>query len=273
MRSIIQGHEIDYPNNKVVPMSVLRRLLIVTSALIAFSSITQSAFAEASPQFDKAALKARFEKLGVAVLSVEPSMIEGVVEINTDNGVLFSSLTGESFISGTLYSLDEKGNYVDVLAERQAPLNAAKIDTFADEMIVYPAEDEKYVITVLTDITCGYCVRLHSQMSGYNQLGITVRYLAYPRQGPSGDVAENMAKVWCADDPAQAMSDAKINQKFDSKVADLDRCKQSIANQYNLGRELGISGTPAIFLSNGKLIAGYMPPASLIQRLQVELAE
>lgn len=50
-------------------------------------------------------------------------------------------------------------------------------------MIEYKAANEKYVVTVFTDITCGYCVRLHSQMKEYNDLGITVRYMAFPRQG------------------------------------------------------------------------------------------
>lgn len=45
-------------------------------------------------------------------------------------------------------------------------------------MIEFKAPNEKYAITVFTDITCGYCVRLHSQIKEYNDLGITVRYLA-----------------------------------------------------------------------------------------------
>ena len=43
-------------------------------------------------------------------------------------------------------------------------------------MIVYKAAQEKHVITVFTDITCGYCHKLHEQMKDYNALGITVRY-------------------------------------------------------------------------------------------------
>ena len=43
-------------------------------------------------------------------------------------------------------------------------------------MIVYKAPKEQHVITVFTDITCGYCRKLHEQMADYNALGITVRY-------------------------------------------------------------------------------------------------
>ncbi|CSI27176.1 thiol:disulfide interchange protein DsbC [Vibrio cholerae] len=80
-------------------------------------------------------------------------------------------------------------------------------------MIEFKAPNEKYAITVFTDITCGYCVRLHSQIKEYNDLGITVRYLAYPRQGPQGQVADQMAAIWCSNDPKAAMHDAKVNRK------------------------------------------------------------
>ena len=55
-------------------------------------------------------------------------------------------------------------------------------------MIVYKAAQEKHVITVFTDITCGYCHKLHEEMKDYNALGITVRYRpsARGRAEPAG---------------------------------------------------------------------------------------
>ena len=57
------------------------------------------------------------------------------------------------------------------------------------EMLVFaPKEAAKYTITVFTDIDCGYCRRLHSQIAEYNRLGIRVRYMFFPRSGPDTDV-------------------------------------------------------------------------------------
>ncbi|MFL9802075.1 thioredoxin fold domain-containing protein [Vibrio cyclitrophicus] len=39
------------------------------------------------------------------------------------------------------------------------------------------AKNEKHVVTIFTDVDCGYCRKLHQQMDDYNDLGITVRYL------------------------------------------------------------------------------------------------
>ncbi len=189
-------------------MSVLRRLTWLAFPLLSMAFNVQANTAPA--QLNKAELEQRFAKLGLQVEEIKTSDINGLLEVQTSGGVLFSSPDGEHFIAGTLYALDGNGGYVDVLAKRQAPLNAKKIAALQDSMIEFKAPNEKYAITVFTDITCGYCVRLHSQIKEYNDLGITVRYLAYPRQGPQGQVADQMAAIWCSNDPKAAMHDAKV---------------------------------------------------------------
>lgn len=186
-------------------MSVLRRLpllvlpLMITACNASEAKVEQTSTAvEVAPAqaIDTAALTKRFEKIGIKVEKIVPSDIDGLLEIQTNSGIIFSSPEGDHFLAGTLYSLDDNGKFSDVLAERQAPLNAEKVAAMSDTVIEYKADNEKYVVTVFTDITCGYCVRLHSQMQGYNDLGITVRYMAYPRQGATGQVADQMAAIW-----------------------------------------------------------------------------
>ena len=50
-------------------------------------------------------------------------------------------------------------------------------------MIVYKAPNEKHSITVFTDISCGYCRKLHRELNDLLDAGITVKYLAFPRGG------------------------------------------------------------------------------------------
>ncbi|EEX95350.1 thiol:disulfide interchange protein DsbC [Vibrio orientalis CIP 102891 = ATCC 33934] len=245
-------------------MSVLRRMtLLALPLLLAVQSVSAN-----EVKFDKSQLEERFAKLGLEVKEVAPADIDGLVEVQTSGGILFASPDGEYFLAGTLYKLDENGQYEDVLAKRQAPINAAKIEAFKDSMIEFKADNEKYVVTVFTDITCGYCVRLHSQMQGYNDLGITVRYMAYPRQGATGEVADQMAAIWGAEDPHRAMHNGKVNREIPEQGKDFAKYQDIIKQQYTLGRELGISGTPAIFLPNGEMVGGYLPPAQLVKRLE-----
>ncbi|EGA72029.1 thiol:disulfide interchange protein DsbC [Vibrio sinaloensis DSM 21326] len=245
-------------------MSVLRRMTLLTLPML----LATQAVSAAEVKFDKAQLEERFEKLGLQVNNVVPADIEGLVEVQTSGGILFASPNGDYFLAGTLYKLDGNGQYEDVLAKRQAPINAAKIESFKDSMIEFKAANEKYVVTVFTDITCGYCVRLHSQMKGYNDLGITVRYMAYPRQGATGSVADQMAAIWGSKDPQSAMHDGKVKREFPEKSKDFAKYQQIIKEHFALGRELGISGTPAIFLPSGEMVGGYLPPEQLLQRLQ-----
>jgi len=41
-----------------------------------------------------------------------------------------------------------------------------------------------------------------------------------------------------------------------------------VAQGYELGREIGLSGTPGIVTESGQLLPGYAPPDILLQELQ-----
>ena len=135
-------------------------------------------------------------------------------------------------------------------------------DLKKDEQISFAPEEPKYELLVFTDIDCGYCRKLHNQMDGYNEQGIAINYMAFPRAGIGSDSYDKFVSVWCSADQREAMTLAKngtdpLPQK----------CPNPIADQYELGRELGVTGTPALVTNDGTLIPGYMPPAQLRQRL------
>ena len=103
-------------------------------------------------------------------------------------------------------------------------------------------------------------------MQGYNDLGITIRYLAFPRSGIPSANADEMQAVWCAKDPLQAMTDAKSGQNVKAATCAID-----IEKQYRLGMAFGISGTPALILQDGTLIPGYQEPKDLLRTLEAKL--
>lgn len=235
------------------------RLFALILAVISLS-------AQAAESSSQQNITSRFAKLGLQVTNVADSPVKGLVEVTTNQGIFFATPTGDFFLQGKMYSLDASGKFTDLMAQKYAK----QIEKFADDMIVYKAKDQKYVVTVFTDITCGYCVKLHKEMQKYNEAGITIRYMAYPRQGPTGNVANSMAKVWCADDRKAALDDVKLNRRFDFDSNNLPKCQKMIEDQYAFGAQLGISGTPAILLSNGQLVGGYLPANDLLKTLQSE---
>jgi thiol:disulfide interchange protein DsbC len=44
-------------------------------------------------------------------------------------------------------------------------------------------------------------------------------------------------------------------------------CDSPVAEQYQLGQAMGVTGTPALLTPDGQLIPGYVPPGDLKSRL------
>ncbi|WP_298768241.1 bifunctional protein-disulfide isomerase/oxidoreductase DsbC [uncultured Shewanella sp.] len=199
--------------------------------------------------------------LDVDVMSIKMSSIPGLYEALTNRGVLYISQDGTKLVHGTIYDLDNGMKNLTEAAMAGPRLKMLK--KLEDQMLVYKSKNQKYVVTVFTDISCGYCRKLHSEMKEYNDLGITVRYLAFPRAGVPSATADEMEAVWCSADPLKAMDDAKAGKP----VKDAN-CDAKIKEQYELGVAFGINGTPAIILEDGSLIPGYQPPKQLLKILQ-----
>jgi thiol:disulfide interchange protein DsbC len=149
---------------------------------------------------------------------------------------------------------------------RRRGVRARMLDSIPEsEMLVFaPKEPAKYTITVFTDIDCGYCRRLHSQIAEYNRLGIRVRYLFFPRSGPDTDSWHKAESVWCASNRNDALTRAKKGEAIDSPKCPADIIKRD----YDLGLKLAVEGTPAIFLASGEMLPGYAPPTQLAKYLK-----
>ena len=139
-----------------------------------------------------------------------------------------------------------------------------------DRMIIFapPEGETKHTITVFTDIDCGYCRQFHREIDKVNALGIEVHYLFYPRTGPATDSWAKAEKVWCAQDRKTALTQAKLG----GSVPDLTCTDTPVSFDYDLGQQIGVRGTPAVFTENGENIGGYLPPDTLLKRLE-ELGE
>jgi thiol:disulfide interchange protein DsbC len=126
-------------------------------------------------------------------------------------------------------------------------------------MVVFSPPSPTSTITVFTDIDCGYCRKLHKQVADYNAKGIAVRYMFFPRSGPGTESWTKAEQVACAKDRRAALTRSKQGEKLTDKT-----CKPNpVAQHYNIGRDFGLQGTPAIVLESGELIGGYLDPVEL----------
>ncbi len=188
---------------------------------------------------------------GVEVTSVTPAAISGLLEVAVGADIYYISQDGRYFMQGEMMDLDTRTN----LTEQSRNVARVKYlaDFSADTAVTFAAEDEKYKVLVFTDIDCPYCRKLHREIADYNEHGITVEYLFFPRSGPGTDSWAKAEAVWCSDSRQEAMTNAKSGQLVEAE----DCGNTAVADHYKLGKDLGIAGTPAIFTESGELIVGY----------------
>lgn len=217
----------------------------------------------------EAAITQRLETAipGLQVQGVAPSDIDGFYAVSTNNpDMIYSTADGQYFFVGDLYHVSQQGGLDNVTEKSRAQSRAKLIaDVDPDEMINFsPKGQAKANIYVFTDIDCPYCRKLHKDVPRLNDLGIAVHYLGYPRTGPNTPSFRKYVSVWCSDDPKAAMDDAKAGNAVPSKT-----CDNPVLEQYRLGGEVGVTGTPAIVLEDGRMVRGYVPPDQLAKGLGI----
>lgn len=216
---------------------------------------------------DDAEVKKTLESVmpGVTFESLRKLDNTGLYETVINGEIIYFSADGRYAFQGDVIALETRQN---ITANQRLKLRKAKLDSLTEaDMIIYEPEHTKYTLTVFTDIDCGYCRKLHSQMAEYNKLGIRIRYMAFPRAGIDSESFDKAEEVWCADDRRQAMTDAKNAKDVSSKS-----CNSPVRAQYEIGRKLGVQGTPALFLESGELLPGYVPPTRLKKLLDDKAA-
>lgn len=198
--------------------------------------------------------------LGLRVNAVANSPMPGLLQVFTQRGLFFTSTDGRFFIEGNVYDLQQAELINDVQMRSHV---SQQLPALGDSYIEYKAKDEKYVVYAFTDPTCGYCQKLHSEMKQYNDAGITIRYLAFPRGGLNSKTALDMQHLWCAPNQQKAMDFAKDNKRNPPAM-----CENPVKKHYELGQSFGINGTPALILASGRIIPGYQPVAGLLKQLE-----
>ena len=233
-------------------MKLSRTLLGLGLAMLTLISTATTA-ANVDPN---AKIRSKLLSIGLQVTKVEDSALPGLKQVLTNRGVFYISADAKTFIAGRMFNIDN--NMENLTETALSGLRLEGLGKYEESMIVFPAKDEKHTITVFTDTTCGYCRKLHAQMDDYNDLGITVRYLAFPRGGINSRSFDDIRSVWCSSDQHKAMDQAKSGANIE-----LAKCDAPIAGHYNLGQASGVTGTPAIVLDDGTMIPGYKPPSAL----------
>jgi len=240
----------------------MNRKPLIIAALLA-SSLMVSTFAAAAEENADGIIEEKIRTLApnAKTIAISETPIDGILQVQINSDIVYVTADGQYLLQGQIMEIDSRTNLTD---QAKSGIRVGLLaELKADEQITYAPENPKYDLLVFTDIDCGYCRKLHNQMTEYNEEGIAIHYLAFPRAGVGSNSYDKFVSVWCSDDQQSAMTLAKNGSDPEPQ-----KCPNPIADQYELGRELGVTGTPALVTADGTLIPGYMPPAQLRDRLE-----
>lgn len=241
-------------------VAISATLLAASSQSFAFNEVTQA---------EKTRIAKKFASVRpeLVVSDVHKTDIDGMYLLDfSGRGGVYYVPKGDYFFTGDLLQI-EGNRFVNVKEKRlQGPRRDAIAAIDPSEMIIYPATGKKKTsITVFTDVDCGYCRKLHKEMAQINDLGIEVRYLAYPRAGINSPSYNKIVSAWCSDNKQDALTKLKNGQAVYASA-----CKDNpVAKQFMLGSRLGVTGTPAIIMESGELLPGYLPADKLAEALGI----
>lgn len=236
----------------------------ISAGVLASGILVAVAAVPVFAQDDYAAVEERIRELAPNSdsIAVSETPVEGILQVQVGGEILYTSKDGRYMFQGRLIDLDTRAD----LTEQAKAAGRIELMDGIDEskQIAFEPESEaEYELVVFTDIDCGYCRKLHAEMEAYNAEGIGIRYMAFPRAGIGSNSYNKFVSVWCADNQKSALTDAKAGNDPEPL-----QCENPIAEQYQLGIALGVSGTPALLMADGQLIPGYVPPDKLKERLE-----
>ncbi len=197
--------------------------------------------------------------------TIKPSEVKGLYEISVGANVFYVSDDGKYLIEGHLIDIAARKDLTEGKLSESHVKAINKLGV--DKMIVFKPKTSKYTVTIFTDIDCGYCRKLHSEIDSYLAEGITIQYIFFPRSGKDTDSYKKAVSVWCADDRKAALTAAKKGEAVKPKT-----CANPVDEHMKLAAEFEVNGTPTIVSEKGIVYPGYLPAKQLVEMLKGENA-
>lgn len=218
---------------------------------------------------NKSQLSAKFQSIVPFKVIEVNSHQTGLYEIVADKGIFYASKDGQYLFSGAIHQFQQ--GLPNLTDHKKAQVASQTISNLRNTFVTYKAANPRYEILVFFDSSCGFCRKMHDEVSQYNAMGITVNYALYPRSGvtdrngqPTQSTIE-LSNVACSSNPNIA-----LNTLMQGGVPETIQCEAPIDEHYELGQWLGVRGTPSVYDMAGNSVSpGYTPAKQLFNTLQM----
>lgn len=227
-----------------------KALMLLLLVAIAPVSIARAGEADIQENLQK-----RIPQIG-QIKQINKSALPGLYEVVTQDHLFYTDENALYLIDGAMYDLKSMRNITD---DRSRLLFAIDFNSLPLNFAVKKVKGKgARKLAFFTDPNCGFCKRLEQELLKIDN--VTLYLFMYP-MFPGSD--EKVRGVWCSKNQVKAWDDLMLHDI----MPPAGTCKTPIDKVVALGRQLKVSGTPALIFSDGTINPGYMPAAELEKAL------
>jgi len=247
-------------------LKLTQKLLILFGFIIlVFNNLLFANTGKMSTRQIEQKLHKSFPELSVDKIIKGP--VPNFYQVDSGAEIFYISTDGDYLFSGSIISLKDKKNLTETALNKLRIQEINKLPANAFISYVPKNQKPKYTVIVFTDIDCPYCRKFHQELNDYLKEGIEIRYVPFPRAGLGSESYYKAVQVWCAKNPQKALDLAKLTP--DEYKVKKEHCMVNpVPKALEVVQALHLQGTPALVLSDGTVLPGYVPPKKLLKVLQ-----
>ena len=236
----------------------LRRALVAAATLAAVFGIGIAAQADQTTDKIKATLQTRIGDADIK--SVEKSPVPGLYEVNLGAQIVYTDATGNYLLMGDLVDTRTRTNITEARLAETNKIDFAKLPFENAVKVVKGTGARK--IAVFSDPNCPYCKQLETTLKSVDN--VTIYTFLYPVLSPDSSVKSK--SIWCSKDRSGAWEGWMLDHTAPTAAASCDTT--AIDKNLKLGQSMNVTGTPTVFLADGRRLPGAVPA----DRLEKELS-
>jgi len=155
----------------------------------------------------------------------------------------------------------------NLTGQRFSDLNRVDLSTIPlEDAIVLGNRDAKRKVIVFDDPDCPWCRKLHGEIKKIvaSEPDVAFYVRVYSRNNNPATIRKALSIVCGKKEAAKRLDDA-----FSGKTLPGAKCRtNAVEETATLAARLGIQGTPAMILPDGRLISGYLQADALLEMLK-----
>lgn len=235
--------------------------LHLLSMSVALASLLSTSFVSAQNATEQKVKIEVQKQLGdrAKVTAVRSTPISGLYEVAIGSDVVYADASARYLIQGEVIDLKTGINLTE---QRSNDLNRIKwADLPLNDAIKVVRGKGTRQIAVFADPNCGFCKKLEKS---FQQLdNVTIYTFLVPLL--SQDSAVKSKQIWCSSDKVKSWNAWMLDNQSPSGQGD---CATPLDRNTSLAKKLGVTGTPAMFFTDGSRISGAVPLASIEKKLK-----